>query len=191
MKRLALIAALGLAIPASFTLQGCGGGETPTQDTVVTNNEPLPSMDGMVEYDMSEAGLSMKMMVPNEDLARALPECSFNEDAGYFELKVGERFWMTIVEDTPDFELKKSDLNEDLLFTNTFIKDEPECLIYESALPVVEEGVEPRSYMRFYMSKEIGGVTYIFEDEKMGEYTRGDIERMVNAINAIAAVTPA
>jgi hypothetical protein len=187
MKKLALLAITALAIPAMMTLQGCGSDDPGNgSDTTAVDNTPKVNMEGMVEYDMTENGLAYKLMVPNEDRAKSSPELSFNENSGYYELRVGERFWFTITEDEPDFELKKADLNDDLLFKNEFLKDEDGLLIYKSTLPD-----ESKSFVRFYMVKELGGSKFIFEDEKMGEFTRGNIDNMVNAINTLVAVTPA
>lgn len=187
MKKLALLAVAAFAIPTMMTLQGCGG-EDPGNgnDTTAVDNTPVINMEGMTEFPMTDGGLDFKMMVPDEDHAKATPELSFNEGAGYYELRVGERFWFTITEDEPDFEMKKADLNDDLLFKNDFLKDEDGLLIYESTLPD-----ESKSFVRFYMVKEIGGRKFIFEDEKMGEFTRGNIDKMVNAINTMVAVTAA
>ncbi len=185
MKRLALITLSALAIPALLTLEGCGSDEPAgTNDTTATVETPVINMEGMVEFDMSESGLACKLMVPDEDHAKMLPEMEFNEASGNYELKVGERFWFTIVEDEPDFEMKKADLQDDLLFKNDFLKDESGLLIYESTLPD-----ESKSFVRFYMVREIGGIKYIFEDNQMGEFRRGDVDRMINAINSISTVT--
>jgi hypothetical protein len=186
MKKLALLAFTAVVVPAMITMQGCGSGEPDGTDTAAVDNTPQINMEGMFEYDMTESGFAYKMMVPDEDHAKSEPELSFNEGAGYYELKVGARFWFTITEEEPDFEMKKADLNDDLLFKNDFLKDEDGLLIYESTLPD-----ESKSFHRFYMVKELGGLTFIFEDERMGEFTRGNIDKMVNAINSLVAVTPA
>lgn len=187
MKKLVFIACIALALPAFMTLQGCGEAtDTNGTDTTATTDNDMPPMTGTEEFDMSEAGFAYKMMVPDEDNAKALPEISYNEDAGYFAVMCGEHFSITITEDEPDFDQLKADLNEHLLYKTEFLKDEADLLIYESTLPD-----ESNSYVHFYMVKELNGSKFIIEDEKMGEFTRGDIDRMVQCAKSISANMPA
>ena len=173
-------------LPAIMTLQGCGEStDTNNTDTTATT-ENIPPMTGTEEFDMSEAGFAYKMMVPDEDHAKALPEVSYNEDAGYFAVICGEHFSITITEDEPDFAQVKTDLNEHLLYKTEFLTDEADLLIYESTLPD-----ESNSYVHFYMVRELGGMKFIIEDEKMGEFTRGDIDRMVQCAKTITPNLPA
>lgn len=187
MKKLAYIACIALTLPAFITMQGCGEAtDSNGTDTTATTTTDVVPLEGTVEFDMSDAGFAYKMMVPNEDQAKATPEISYNEDAGYFAVVCGEHFSITITEDEPDFALLKEDLNTHLLYKTEFLKDEADLLIYESTLPD-----ESNSYVHFYLVKELNGMKFVIEDEKMGDFTQGDIDKMVQCARSISPVTPA
>ena len=78
-------------------------------------------------------------------------------DSGALEIKVGKHFNISITEDPGDITLMKSDIkSNDVNVFKSYITDEPETIMWESAITVPE--------FHFYTIQKASGNTYVIQD---------------------------
>ncbi len=181
---------LPFAVIATIALVSCGGNSEAdsTNETDSTNVEVVDTK-GMIELMLTEHGYDLKVMVPNEDEAKGTPVVSLNDATGALDIKVGENFHFSLMEDDMAYlqetlTLLKSDLAENFTFNNTIITDEENCLVYKSALKNDAE----REYYHFFSIVEVGGKYYSVQDDQMGEFKQHHIDKMLKSLKTLAAV---
>ena len=174
MKKLLYLCVLPLML-----LTACGE-TTTTDETDTPENTPAVDLTGLEIFDMSEQGLFLTMMVPNKDEARGEPVLTYQDGLDNFVLQVGEKFQMVITEDIPDFDLLRGDLEADLTFTNTIVKDEENCLVYVSEAADLE-----KTFHHFYMTCNIDGIDYVIQDHQMGEFNQMNIDKMIKSVKTL------
>lgn len=149
---------------------GCTGTKESPDDSLVA--------PGMMELDLSPYGLNLTMVVPDSTVG--VLEVTA-QSYGDVEIRVGAYFQMKIAPGG-DMSLKKSDLEGDLLFKTTILKEEESLIIFKSDLP---DG--SKSYHHFYMIANIGGANYEISDiADSGEsFSEPIINKMLDAAKTV------
>lgn len=109
---------------------------------------------GMVVLDLSSRGKQFSIFVPDTTSEKLeIVEQSW----GALEIKVGKHFNISITEDPGDITLMKSDIkSNDVNVFKSYITDEPETIMWESAITVPE--------FHFYTIQKASGNTYVIQD---------------------------
>lgn len=159
----------------------CGDGGEANADP--TNSDEFANMD---EFMMDEFGLPLKLLVPNEDMARGKPELFYDETLGFYKLLVGPKYNVQIFDGMEaDVASVKAEVeNHNFYSKYEYVTDEPGLLLYSQSLPD-----DSRTFYHFYAYMDIGGVNYIFRNEPNGEFTKLAIEKMVKSIRTLTAST--
>ena len=144
---------LGLAI---IGITACGPSEEKANkedlknDTVESAEKNTPAdLTDMEEVDLSEAGLPLSIFIPNNN---GKPEIKATE-WGSIEIRIADNFGLEIVPSGISVEERKTELNNDIVYTYNFIEDSPLLITYEQSIP--DSGVEPEHH--FFMNTEIAG----------------------------------
>lgn len=133
---------------------------------------------GMMELDLSQYGMNLTLQVPDSTVGTLEVTA---QSYGDIEIRVGAYFQVKIAPGG-DLALKKSDLEGDLLFKTTIIKEDPKMIIYRSDLP---DG--SKSFHHFYMIVDAGGAQYEVRDiEDSGEsFSEAIINKMVESAQTL------
>jgi hypothetical protein len=109
---------------------------------------------GMVALDLSSHGKQFSIFVPDTTTEKLeVVEQSW----GALEIKVGKHFNISITEDPGDITLMKSDIkSNDVNVFKSYITDESETIMWESAITVPE--------FHFYTIQKASGNTYVIQD---------------------------
>jgi hypothetical protein len=160
----------------------CGGDKT-TETNPTEDVEETSTLKGYEEFDLSQWGFNMTMMVPNAEV-NGEPVVTLTE-RGALEVVVGSSFGIEIMFGEGDIELLKMDLKEDLVFTHKIIKEEESALIYSQDIP--ESGVKTQNH--FFYKAQVGNDIFEVRELLEGEYGQGMIEEMLSAAKTIKAKT--
>ncbi len=138
------------------------------------NSDEATAPQGMMELDLAPYGMNCTIMVPDSTVGNLEVAA---QSYGDIEIRVGTFFQMKIAPGG-DLTLRKSDLENDLLFKTTILKEDPAMLIYKSDLP---DG--SKSYHHFYMIVNAGGANYEVQDiSDSGEsFSEAVVNKMVEA----------
>jgi hypothetical protein len=169
-----------LLIAFSFIIfQSCGG-----EDTIVEEKEAAIEIPkGMVQIDIKSSGFPLLIVVPDTSQKQLIIK---SQDWGETYVSVGSQFQLKIAEGG-DMALKKSDLNEDLLYKATILEDGGEYIYYKQEI----EGGNVTPAFHFYMVKNIGGVWYEIQDNSDEEtFGEASIEKMLEAVK-LTSLMPA
>lgn len=165
---------------AALLLVACGGDGTPGTDasnTDTTATAPAPATGQVV--DLAAHDLPLVLTAPEAQLTGGLaPEVVWKDQTGLLEIRAGEHFGLTIVEEPGDIARKKADLDRDLLRKNTIMKETPDLLVYRSEFPDDPSLV----YIHFHQVVNAGDRTFVVEDIAELRFNEQDVERMVAAI---------
>tara|TARA_B110000495_G_C22896294_1_gene522905 strand:+ start:33 stop:596 length:564 start_codon:yes stop_codon:yes gene_type:complete len=149
-----------LAIASLCCVTSCNSeGGQDNGGTVVDAEEPKnEAIKGMIMVSLLEYGLPLWVTVP--DTLSAHLEI-IERDWGQVDIRSGKNYQISIAEGG-DLELKKSDIQADLLFTDSKI------LVEETEGIVYSQGVKDDEYFKpinhFYAVKNINGIDYEFKD---------------------------
>jgi hypothetical protein len=113
------------------------------------------------------------------------PEIEYNSSFGQTEIKIGERFHIAISQDDLSIRQIKSDLNSDQLFTYSFLDCGEDQLFYQAMLPTGES-----YYFHFAASLSLDGERYLVRTDPISEFTKRDIELLIEAVNSIELEEP-
>jgi hypothetical protein len=134
--------------------------------------------EGMVALDLGKFGKPFVLFVP--DTTRAKLNIT-EQSSGALEVVVGNGFAMSINEQQADLGLLKKDLNDDEVNKlKSFIKDEPNAILWES------EVVQPEYH--FMVNQKIGNNDYSFEEIKstdMDAFSKMQVETMFESAKNI------
>ena len=172
-----LIFPLSLAV-VLFTAS-CGGGTTDNAQSEENHSEQAVA-NGMMEYDLSQHGLNLSIMIPDETIGVA--EVMENEYGGV-DIMVGPKFAISIVFGEGDVALKKADLSEDLVYTTTFHTDEADLLVYEKEIP--DSGIEAEHH--FFYTVTVGEDIFDVENLKGASFGEKAIQTMVASARSLRA----
>lgn len=139
-----------LLIPiAAIMLNGCGSSNESNTNSV----EQLPEIIKNFSYiSLLEKGLPLEILIPDSTIGT--PQI-IEQSYGETHVIVGERFQVSIAVGG-DLALRKSDLESDLVYSNTIIESDTNGIIYKSEIP--DSGLEPSFH--FYLVLPINGIIY-------------------------------
>jgi len=141
-------------------------------------------LKGYTEYDLSQWGFELKMMLPNPEM-NGEPDIRLTE-RGALEIEVGEAFGIEIMFGEGDLKLLKKDLEEDLVFSHSIFKEEANALIYVQ--DIEDSGVREQNH--FFYRAEIGRDIYEVRDLLDGGYGLDMIEKMLESSKTLKGVQP-
>lgn len=172
---------LALLFPASLMMIGCPEPKDETE-ALSENQRRDPALKGTIQVDISEYGLPLMITIPD---TMNSPLNIVVQDWGETEIRVGKNFQIKIAEGG-DMELRKSDLADDLLYTQVNYTVEESDVIQYSQGKSDDEHFKPKHH--FYMVKSINGITYEIQDI-VGEidFSPSAITKMLNASKALEA----
>lgn len=168
-----------LAVVCSASLVACGGGsgtaDPGTSDTTATS---VPATNNV---DLAAHDLPLLLSLPDKQLlGGADAQVVWKDQIGLLEVRAGEHFGLTIIEEPGDIARKKADLERDLLRKNTILKETPDLLVYRSEFPDDPALV----YIRFHQLVRVGDRSFVVEDIPELKFNEQDVERMTAAISA-------
>lgn len=132
---------------------------------------------GKVELDLTQYGIEASIFVPD---TTKLPASLEAKDYGELNIHLGDKYHFSFIEGG-DMNLKKSDLESDLLFVSTILEENPNMIIYKSDLP---DGSV--TYHHFYAIINVNGIDFEVSDMNMGEsLSEENIRRMVDILNTL------
>lgn len=174
-----------IALTAATALYACGDGKA---DAAREYAESKSELDH-VPVDLSVFDMPLVLHAPlPQDAGGAAPVVVFNENTGKLEVRVGERFALSVVEDEVDFARLKADLDREQVRTTTVISEAPDRLVYRSEFPDEPQLV----YIHFYRAVESGGRSFIVEDlQEEVRFNEQDVERMIDAVLPATPQVPA
>ena len=157
-----------LFAPAVLFLASCGNSKSNDDSTV-----------GMKEVKLVILGDSLSIMVP--DSLQGTLEIT-EQSWGATEIKIGEKFQVSIEQNNGDVALTKSDINgDDVYKLKQFITDEPNLLVWESKIVDMEQ-----SNFHFYLVHKIGKTSYVIKDVDSGEaYNESEIQSMLKTAKTL------
>lgn len=171
-------------IPA-FLLVGvlftaCGDGKKEAAERMAQEADSLAG--AAVPIDLEAHGFPLLLVMPDAQLLQgATTEVAFNENTGKLEVRAGERFAITVVEEPGDLARLKADLDREQVRRNTVVAETPGQLIYRSEFPDDPSLV----FMHLYRVVTTGARSFVVEDIQEGKpYSQQDIERMSAAVQA-------
>jgi hypothetical protein len=183
------------AVPAMLTLASCGGegkADGTENDSTATTEATDVDYTGMTSFDMNPHGLKTTLMVPEiiSENGDAFP-VNVTADLDYFtwDVKVGkegmEEFHIVIEEADGEgnyIQREKDRLKNDVVFSETFVKESPEFFMYKAALP---DGAGQRDYFHIYGVVKINNVDHIVKSFPMGEFSEVQAQDMEKAYLSI------
>ena len=160
-----------LILLVSLFLSACSSKTNSNQE------EDATATESMLEFDLSAFGTQAIILLPDTTLS---PLETTILPSGELEIRVGKGFQVMIAEGG-DIELKKSDIETDLLYKGTVLKQTDNSLLYKSELP---DG--SLSFHHFYVIKEINGNMYELSDIDNGEpFSENEAEIMLKSALAL------
>ncbi len=128
---------------------------------------------GMVALDLSNHGKQFSIFVPDTTTEKLeVVEQSW----GALEIKVGKHFNISITEDPGDITYLKSQIkSNDVNVFKSYITDEPETIMWESAITVPE--------FHFYTIQKAAGNTFIIQDVVSSDdpFNKEEIQKMLDS----------
>ena len=162
-------------------LSACGGGSTTTNTTTGADSTSTVAPVAGTPVDLGAHHLPLMVMAPDKQLlGGAEPQVLWKDQIGLLEVRAGEHFGLTIVEEPGDIARKKADLDRDLLRKNTILKETTELLVYRSEFPDDPSLV----YIHFLQVVKVGDRSFVVEDIPELRFNEQDVERMAASISA-------
>jgi hypothetical protein len=163
-----------------LALAACGGG-TGTGEAEATDSTATASASAATVVDLASNGLPLLLTMPDRQLLGGEePQVVWKDQIGLLEVRAGEHFGLTIIEEPGDIARKKADLERDLLRKSTILKETPDLLVYRSEFPDDPTLV----YIRFHQLVRAGDRSFVVEDIPELRFNEQDVERMTAAISA-------
>ena len=187
-----------IVLALSTTLWACGSGQDNNGSENKEDVSAPKGPEGYVQMELSSQGYPLKIWIPDTIQKGTGSQLMTNigvNDYGQLVVMVGNKHRVSFFEGG-DLELKKTDLQEDLVFEATLIQETPQGFVYKQELPGddLEEseseeatqegegsGVKPQYH--FYAVINIDGIDYEVEDINEGTpFSQQDIEMMFKAV---------
>jgi hypothetical protein len=169
-----------LGVLALSGLMACGGGNTSNQETENSATEETANVAGMKAYDLNQHGLPLSIMIPDE--STGIAEVTPNELGGV-DIRVGKNFGIAITFGDGDIALRKTDLQDDLVYESTIHTDEANLLVYERTIP----GAGMEAEHHFYYTTTIGADVFDVQNLVGEPFGKAAIEKMVNSAKTLKA----
>jgi hypothetical protein len=173
---------LVILVLSSAWLAACGDGKSDAAKRMSAQADSAAAAP-VAAIDLAEFDLPLQFTPPDKGSTEgAEPTVVWKDEIGKLEVRAGERFGLTIVEEPGDIGRLKADLDRDLLKKNTVVKGTPDLLVYKSELPDDPDLV----FLHFYQVLQSGGRTFVVEDVQDGtRFTEQDVDRMIAAITPV------
>ncbi len=167
----------GILVFALLALAACGDGkkEAAEQSTEANTNTAPSYVVDLATYDLP---LTVDLG-DRSTLGADSAVVAWNEEFGWLTVKAGERFSITISEESGDMARLKADLERDMLQKHTVMEETPELLLYRSQFP--DEDIV---FIHFYRVIQAGGRTFVVEEAVEDRFNEADIKRMASAVQA-------
>jgi len=169
----------GITVSVLFS---CNGESASTQSGEEKTTAPN-GLKGYIQIDLSAHGFPLKTWIPDTsktDNGTMLRTKIGVNDYGELEIKVGRNHQVKIVEGG-DLELKRTDLDDHLVFNAKMLKETDGGFLYRLQAKDTLAGV-PNQY-HFYTVLNLGGIDYEFQDIDEGEaYSEDGIESMFKTV---------
>lgn len=166
--------AAALALPALLACNEPAG----TTDVEIPADQLPPAARVL---DLAKYDLPLELTLPDAQTAGgASPQMGWNEEEGWFGVKVGEHFSLHITEEPGDIPRLKGDLDRDLLRKHTVLIDKPDLLVFRSEFPDDPTLVQ----LHFYQVIMAGDRSFVVESDPEGRFDQADVDRMRMAVNA-------
>lgn len=173
MKKITLIAGI---ITSVVAFEACNSGETSApqaENPVMTN--PNDSL-----FTVNQAGYNFQIVLPKDLMIANAPDIAVNEATGELNIVLGNQFWIVASQEQMDMNALKTELEEDMLFTNKVVEESNNSLLVQRILP------DGTTYDYSYQSlSQIQGKPYVFRTSEEGEFSMESVNRMRQAISSI------
>lgn len=160
-------------------LAACGDGKADAAQRMAAQADSAQAA-AQATVDLAQFDVPLLLTPPDKQLTGgAAPTVLWKDEIGKLEVKAGEHFGLTIVEEPGDIARLKADLDRDLLKKNTVLKETPDLLVYKSEFPDDPSLV----FVHFYQVMRSGDRSFVVEDVQAGmRFTEQDVERMAAAV---------
>lgn len=105
------------------------------------------------------------------------PQVAWNEEMGRVEVRAGEHFGITIMEDEADLVRLKADLDRDMLQKHTVVEEAADRIVYRSQFPD-----DALVFVHFYQVVRVQDRSFIVQDDAGGRFNEADVARMARAV---------
>jgi hypothetical protein len=131
-------------------------------------------------FHINQGGYDFNIILPKDLMIENTPEITLNNSTGELNIHLGDQFWIVASLEKADIIRIKTELNEDMLFTNRIVEESDKSVMYQRILP---DGTE-YDYS-FKCSNEIGGKSYFFRTSEEGEFKMDHVTKMKQAISSV------
>ncbi len=131
-------------------------------------------------FHINQGGYDFNIILPKDLMIENSPEIALNNGTGELNIQLGDQFWIVASLEKADIIRIKTELNEDMLFTNRIVEESDKSVMYQRILP---DGTE-YDYS-FKCSNEIGGKSYFFRTSEEGEFKMDHVTKMKQAISSV------
>lgn len=172
MKKLILMAAVASTM---LLIQSCNTTPTAHEKAAEIVMQPNDSI-----FSVNDGGYNFSIILPKDMMIESSPNITVNSATGELHIQVGDKFWIVATQEKTDMTTIKTSINEDMLFTNRIVEENPNSILYQRILP---DGTEyDYSYRNFC---DLGGKTYVFKTCEEGEFSMDNVSRMKQAICSV------
>jgi len=162
-------------IAATLLMSACGDGKS---DAAKEMAAAADSVKAASTVDLGQYQMPLLLEVPQGCPA---PSIVWKDASGKLEIRAGERFGLTIMEDAGDMQRLKGDLDRDLLKKNTILQETPDELVYQSQFPDDSTLV----FIHFQRVVSAAGRSFVIQDMDNGTaFSKDDVDRMAGSISA-------
>jgi len=190
MKKLLSLPLIALAL----MFNSCGGGEAKEgnggDSTEVDNSNGEVDLTGMMEHDLTSAGLKATLMVPEETGPSGAPFPVVDSviiDGISWQVSVGGKYNIIVEEGDPAQKGKyvaneKKRLTETGIWDLKYIVDKPDLIMYEANL---KGGAGSKPFYHVFGVAKIEGKDFTIKSNEAGEFNKGQAEKMMRTIQAL------
>lgn len=144
-------------------------------------NEPTEPKDELLSFENEGLPLALKKALPEN--IELVPEISFNEQFGYYEVNINGELSFILSEDEQSIEDVKLELSNDQLFTYKYYDQGENSLLYQAILP---DGTE---YMYHYVKTiEVNQRKFVMRSKHDAEHTLRSVKLLKSVINNVVPI---
>lgn len=159
----------------TIALNSCDTNTSTESKTATVVLQPNDSI-----FTVNEGGYSFQIILPKDMMISNVPEISLNGATGDLHIQLGEQFWIVASQEKADIPQIKSDINDDMLFTNRIVEETANSILFQRILP------DGTTYdFNFCSFGDIGGKPYVFKTCEEGEFSIESVNRMRQAISSV------
>ncbi|MEO8733693.1 MAG: hypothetical protein ABI373_05140, partial [Flavobacteriales bacterium] len=160
-------------IAAALLMSACGDGKSDAAKEIAAVTDSVKTASTV---DLDQYHMPLLLEAPPEG---PTPSILWKDVSGKLEIRAGDKFGLTIMEDPGDMQRLKGDLDRDLLKKNTILQETPDELVYKSEFPDDSTLV----FVHFQRVVKAAGRTFVIQDMDNGTaFTKADVDRMAASI---------